>query len=111
MTGARGPLLCLIGVLMLAGCAAGKLSGSLPGEESSGPIIGDVAAARERARIHTELAGAYYQRGNLGVALSEARMATAAPSLITQISCLLSGQAMYSDRSTSSSVSAKCSWA
>src|SRR5439155_98792 len=36
--------------------------------------------ARERARIHTELAGSYYQRGNLGVALAEARTAIAADS-------------------------------
>ncbi len=83
----------------LFGCAGGPLSGDLPGETDSGAIIGEVAGARERARIHTELAGSYYlagarerarihtelagsyyQRGNLGVALAEARTAIAADS-------------------------------
>lgn len=64
----------------LSGCAGGPLSGDIPGETDSGAVIGEVAGARERARIHTELAGAYYQRGNLGVALSEARIAIAADS-------------------------------
>ena len=80
MTGSCRLLLRLAGLMMLAGCAGGPLSGDLPREESSGPIIGEVAAARERARIHTELAGAYFQKGNLGVALSEARIAIAADS-------------------------------
>jgi type IV pilus assembly protein PilF len=80
MTGACRSLLCLIGALILAGCAGGKRSGGLPGEENSGPIIGEVASARERARVHTDLAGAYYQKGSLGVALSEARIAVAADS-------------------------------
>ncbi len=65
---------------VLFGCAGGPLSGDLPGQTDSGAIIGEVAGGRERARIHTELAGAYYQRGNLGVALSEARIAIAADS-------------------------------
>lgn len=80
MTGAFRPLLCLAVVLMFAGCAGAKFSGSVPGDESGGAIIGEVAAARERARVHTELAGAYFQKGNLGVALSEARVAIAADS-------------------------------
>ena len=44
----------------------------------SGVIIGEVSAPRERARVHTELAGAYYERGNMGVALEELRIALAA---------------------------------
>ncbi|HLQ02470.1 MAG TPA: hypothetical protein VK143_09250, partial [Burkholderiales bacterium] len=67
-------------VAALFGCAGGPLSGDLPGQTESGAIIGEVASARERARIHTELAGSYYQRGNLGVALAEARTAIAADS-------------------------------
>src|SRR5947209_203818 len=55
-------------------------SGDLPGQNDGGPVIGEVAGGRERARIHTELAGAYYQRGNLGVALAEARTAISADS-------------------------------
>jgi len=80
MTGYWRPLLQLVGLAILAGCAGGPLSGDVPGQENTGPIIGEVAAARERARVHTELAGAYYQKGNLGVALSEARVAIAADS-------------------------------
>src|SRR5204863_4126619 len=70
----------LAGVASLFGCAGGPLSGALPGETDSGAVIGEVAGGRERARIHTELAGSDYQRGNLGVALSEARIAIAADS-------------------------------
>lgn len=73
-------LLWTAGLAILAGCAGGQVSGVLPEESSSGAVIGELAGARERARIHTELAGAYYQRGNLGVALSEARIAIAADS-------------------------------
>ena len=62
---------------VLFGCAGGPLSGDLPGQNDGGAVIGEVAGARERARIHTELAGAYYQRGNLGVALAEGRTDTA----------------------------------
>jgi type IV pilus assembly protein PilF len=64
----------------LLGCASNPLSGSLPGETDGGAVIGEKASPHERARIHTELAGSYYQRGNLGVALSEARIAIAADS-------------------------------
>jgi type IV pilus assembly protein PilF len=64
----------------LFGCAAGPLSSDIPGATDSGAVIGEVAGSRERARIHTELASTYYQRGNLGVALAEARIAAAADS-------------------------------
>jgi len=70
----------LAGAAVLCGCAGGPLSGDLPGQNDGGPVIGEVAGGRERARIHTELAGAYYQRGNLGVALAEARTAISADS-------------------------------
>jgi type IV pilus assembly protein PilF len=43
----------------------------------SGPIIAEQAAPRERARIHTELAAAYFERGNIAVALEEVRIAIA----------------------------------
>jgi type IV pilus assembly protein PilF len=62
----------------VCGCSSSPLS-DVPGEES-GAIIGEQASARERARIHTELAGSYYQRGNLAVALTEARIAVSADS-------------------------------
>lgn len=67
-----------LALLLLAGCAATAPQG--PGADSpgSGPIIADVGEPRERARVHTELASLYYQRGNMGVALEELRTATAA---------------------------------
>jgi type IV pilus assembly protein PilF len=71
-----GALLALAAALY--GCSSSPLSGDTP--EEGGAIIGEQASARERARIHTELAGSYYQRGNLGVALSEARIAVSADS-------------------------------
>src|SRR6185312_10122537 len=40
--------------------------------------IGEVGEPRNRARIHTDLAAAYYERGTMGVALEELRTATAA---------------------------------
>ncbi|HVL34689.1 MAG TPA: type IV pilus biogenesis/stability protein PilW [Burkholderiales bacterium] len=57
----------------LAGC------GGLPaGDAGEGPIVGTVGDPRHRARVHTELAAAYYERGNMGVALDELRIAAAA---------------------------------
>ena len=49
-----------------------------PTTADSGTIIGEVGDARNRARVHTELAAAYYEGGNMGVALDELRRATAA---------------------------------
>ena len=72
-------------LVLLAGCAgAPGASDSMSMETAassatdSGPIIGDVSPPRERARVHTELAAAYYERGNMGVALEELRIALAA---------------------------------
>jgi len=80
MRGVRS-LAALAALAALVGCA-GSFSGPSDGsaEPDTGPIISGVSAPRERARIHTELAGSYYQRGNLGVALSEARIAISADS-------------------------------
>jgi type IV pilus assembly protein PilF len=62
--------------LLLTACAAG------PGPDGpsvdTGTIIGEVGEPRNRARIHTELAQAYLERGNVGVALEELRVATTA---------------------------------
>lgn len=74
-----GGLAMLLAAAALFGCASNRLGSGVPGEDT-GPVIGEQASPRERARIHTELAGSYYQRGNLGVALSEARIAVAADS-------------------------------
>ena len=74
----RRGLAALLAAVALGGCASNNI-GDVPGADT-GAIIGEQAPPRERARIHTELAGSYYQRGNLGVALSEARIAVAADS-------------------------------
>ncbi|MGH8745650.1 MAG: type IV pilus biogenesis/stability protein PilW, partial [Burkholderiales bacterium] len=66
-----GALLALV-----AGCA------TQPPESSTGVdtgvIVGEVSDPRNRARIHTELAAAYYSRGSMAVALQELRTAAAA---------------------------------
>jgi type IV pilus assembly protein PilF len=72
-------LASVLAAAALCGCASDKLGSEVPGGDT-GAVIGEQASARERARIHTELAGSYYQRGNLGVALSEARIAVGADS-------------------------------
>ena len=44
----------------------------------TGTVSGDVGDPKNRARIHTELASAYFERGSVGVALEELRIATSA---------------------------------
>jgi len=61
-------------LLLLAGCA------SKPDNPDTGTIVGEVGDPRNRARVHTELAAAYYERGNMAVALEELRLATEADS-------------------------------
>lgn len=68
---ARAALTVLI---LLAGCA------SKPDVPETGAIVGEVGDPRNRARVHTELAAAYYERGNMAVALEELRLATQADS-------------------------------
>ena len=62
----------LAALLVLAGCA------SEPTNPDSNMIVGEVGDPRNRARAHTELAAAYFSRGNMTVALEELRIATAA---------------------------------
>jgi type IV pilus assembly protein PilF len=64
-----------LAVLLAAGCASPALEAPTV---DAGPVIADVGDARNRARVHTELAAAYYGRGNMGVALEELRIATTA---------------------------------
>jgi type IV pilus assembly protein PilF len=66
----------MIMLLLLAAC-----TGTAPPQGPStdtGTIIGEVGDPRNRARVHTDLAGAYFERGNMGVALEELRVAAAA---------------------------------
>jgi type IV pilus assembly protein PilF len=65
-------------LLGLAACAGGAPPAAP--KIDTGSIVSEVGEPRNRARTHTELAGAYYQRGNMGVALEELRIATAADS-------------------------------
>jgi type IV pilus assembly protein PilF len=67
--------LWLAALLLLAGCASKMTEG--PSVES-GQVVGEAGDPRNRARLHTELAGLYYSRGNMGVALDELRVATGA---------------------------------
>jgi type IV pilus assembly protein PilF len=76
-------LAALAAVLLVFGCATTEK------QPSSGTIVGEVSDPRNRARVHTELAGAYYERGNMGVALEELRQATDADPTFAQAYGLL----------------------
>ncbi len=67
----RALLIGLLGALALAGCTG---SGSRPGAVKE-PVVSGPEAARQRARIHTELGMAYLSGGQLTTALDEARIA------------------------------------
>lgn len=56
-------------VVLIAGCVSQSATESRPVTDSGG------ADARRRAEVHTAMAGEYYSRGNLNVALSESRLA------------------------------------
>ena len=64
------------GLLTLAGCASQSDGPSV----DTGTIVGEVGDPRNRARAHTDLAAAYFERGSMAVALEELRIATAADS-------------------------------
>ena len=66
-------------LLVLAAACAGTKKQEGPSAADTG-TIGDVGEPRNRARVHTDLAAEYYQRGNMGVALEELRIATRADS-------------------------------
>ena len=63
-------------VMLSAGCASQSDGPSV----ETGTIVGEVGDPRNRARMHTELAAAYFDRGNMAIALEELRVATAADS-------------------------------
>jgi type IV pilus assembly protein PilF len=74
--------LVVLAAALAAGCASTDQSAPQPtpdrGVQAADPdagLIGEMRDARTRAKAHTELAGAYYELGNLGVALEEARIA------------------------------------
>ena len=61
-------------LLLLAGCAS---QSDAPTVET-GTIVGEMGDPRNRARAHTDLAAAYYERGSMAIALEELRIAAAA---------------------------------
>lgn len=63
----------LLVTALFAGCAATPDSST--GIEPTTDTTGNESDARNRARIHTELAAGYFGLGNLGVALEEVRIA------------------------------------
>ena len=72
----RACVFLLVAAALLGGCARSRSDG-LTADTGT---IGEVGDARNRARVHTELAGAYYERGSMAIALEELRDATAADS-------------------------------
>lgn len=69
-------LVLLSGCAALAGCAQSPATSTTQANTvQTGTQTGDIGDPRNRARIHTELAAAYFARGNMGVALEELRTA------------------------------------
>ncbi len=78
-------LLSVLTVALLSGCGggAGLVSSESrldygPAEgnrESADPILGDRKDARSRAIAHTDLAAAYFEKGEMAIALEETRIA------------------------------------
>lgn len=69
-------------IAAIAGCSGapptpdfGSATGGAPSDLGS---VSEMGAPRERAKIHTELGAAYYEIGNIAVALEELRIALAA---------------------------------
>ena len=75
---------------LLAGCAQAPIAETTKADAvDTGTRTGDVSDPRNRARIHTELASAYFERGSMGVALEELRTAISAdPNYATAYSVL-----------------------
>lgn len=74
-------VLIVAAAVLAASCASQsdpQVQRAQPTDPNYGPIIGDPKDARTRAKAHTDLAAAYYELGNLGVAMEEARIALAA---------------------------------
>lgn len=64
----------VLSLVLLAGCVA-QTEGPTG---NTGTMTGEVGDPRNRARVHTELASVYYERGNMAIALEELRVASAA---------------------------------
>ena len=74
-----GLLVALAGCLVAACATTESHTETIqPTDPNYGPVVGEVKDARTRAKAHTDLAAAYYELGNVGVALEEVRIAIAA---------------------------------
>lgn len=62
----------MVFAVALAGCVSQTTVTSQPQSQADSPNKSDAA---RRAQIHAELSGAYFQRGQMGVALEEAKLA------------------------------------
>jgi len=69
----RSVAVLMAGAALIAGCATSPNDGQ--GVQPTTDTTGNESDARNRARIHTELAAGYFGLGNLGVALEEVRIA------------------------------------
>jgi len=67
----------LCAVSMLAGCETMRPADEPPTADT-GTLAGELSDPRNRAKVHAELAGLYYGRGNMAVALEELRIAASA---------------------------------
>lgn len=65
---------------MLAGCGGMQSSGGTEPVMESVSITGEPGDARNRAKVHAELASLYFNRGNMAIALEELRIAASADS-------------------------------
>ena len=72
-------LIVALALLLVSGCAS-EPPESTASSVDTGVITGSPSSPRNRARIHTELAGAYLSRGSMAVALQELNTAIAADS-------------------------------
>lgn len=73
----RGALICLLVAAASAGCQTTSTT-AVEAIPESGSVKGEATEPRNRARIHTELGAAYYERGSMAVALGHLRTATSA---------------------------------
>ena len=65
-------------VALAAGCATPEAGSTIDPQADAGTIVGEMGDPRNRAKVHTELAALYYNRGAMAVALEELRIAAQA---------------------------------
>lgn len=78
----QGAVGVALAALLLAGCASNQqgtqqqqAERTTQATDSGAGLVGEMRDARTRAKAHTDLASAYLELGNVGVALEEARIA------------------------------------